>query len=79
MHPYIVEIDLCEYLLKYCKKQVKNPEAEAEIDELTKYLDKSEAEEKRRKAIEESLSKGKIMRGKTKEERQQEENMFVGL
>ena len=27
--------------------------------------------------IEESLEKGKLMRGKTKEEREQEENMFA--
>lgn len=26
IHPYLSEIDLCDYLIKYCQKYTKKPE-----------------------------------------------------
>lgn len=40
--------------------------------------DKIDQEEKRKKTIEEALSKGKLQRAPTKEERKIDENMFKG-
>lgn len=70
IHPYLVEIDLCEHLLKYCNKHMKKEEQD--IGKIVEEADKNELEEKRKQAIDEALNKGKLERGKTKEEKEQE-------
>ena len=75
VHPFINEIDLCDFLIKYCQKQdsllngrlFENKSA-SEFQSRSAALKaamenaRKEEEEKRKKAIEEALSKGKLMR-----------------
>lgn len=65
IHPYIVEMDLCDQLLRYCNKYVKKEESDINI--VASQAEKAEEEEKRKKAIDEALNKGKLERAQTKE------------
>jgi hypothetical protein len=53
IHPFLVEIDLCEFLIKYCEKQL-GKDKEADMLNLNKMItdeDRKEQEERRKKAI----------------------------
>jgi hypothetical protein len=61
IHPYMGEIDLCDYLIKYCQKNLGNtPIGSGPNQPLTEVEKQEIAEELRRKNIEEALSKGKL-------------------
>jgi hypothetical protein len=75
VQPYVQEIEMCEFLLKYCQKQDQMhngrlfenkalSEVQAKVLALkaAKEQERRELEEKRRVAIEEQLQKGKLMR-----------------
>lgn len=70
-NPYVEDISQCEHLLKYCRKNLPKEEQEENrnINEIITETDKNELEEKRKKKIEEDLSKGKLQRALTKEEK----------
>lgn len=78
IHPYLSEIDLCEHLIKYCQKNLRKTDegkeggAQSNLFELER-----QADELRKKNIEEALNKGKLMRAPTKEERQHQDTQTV--
>ena len=84
MHPYLYEIDLCDFLYKYCQKQdailngrlYENKGASdfvsrAQVLKANLEQERREMEEKRRKAIEEKLVKGVLMRADVVNEKKQ--------
>lgn len=74
-HPYLYEIDLCDFLAKYCERQdallngrlyeakgASEYQSKAAALKAALEQERKEQEAKRRQAIEEQLSKGKLMR-----------------
>ncbi len=69
VHPFLVEIDLCDFLIKYCEKHLGKDQEKKEITKIVNEEEKKEQEERRKKTIEEALQKGRLMRAeKTKED-----------
>jgi hypothetical protein len=75
VHPYLYEIDLCEFLYKYCQnqdahlngrlyenKQASDYQSRAQARRAAMEQARREEDEKRKKAIEEKLSKGQLLR-----------------
>ena len=79
IHPYLSEIDLCDYLIKYCQKQLGNglPAGSLPHQPLTDFEKQQITEELRRKTIQEALEKGKLARAETKEERTQKDSFAI--
>lgn len=82
VHPYLYEIDLCDFLYKYCQKQdailngslyedkgASEFKSRAAAIKAAQEQQRREEEEKRRKAIEEKLSKGMLMRANIPQEK----------
>ena len=75
VHPYTYEIDLCEFLHRYCKKQdqtlngrlfqnmdASENQSRVAARKAAMEQERRELEETRKKTIEEALQKGKLMR-----------------
>lgn len=77
IHPYISEIDLCDYLIKYCEKNMKRPGEDMTIRQLSELEKSLHTDELRKKTIQDALQKGKLMKAETKEERQQKDMVAV--
>jgi hypothetical protein len=69
IHPYLSEIDLCDYLIKYCEKNLRRPGEDISIKQMSELEKQLHADEIRQKTIQEALTKGKLMRAETKEQR----------
>ncbi len=72
IHPFISEIDQCDHLIRYCLKNQKKEESSVNIERAQ--INPNQTDEERKKAIEEALNKGKLMRAPAKEERLQQEH-----
>ena len=62
VHPFLVEIDLADFLLKYCSKILGIDQPLKPVDKLAKDFDKKDSDELRKKAINDALAKGKLVR-----------------
>lgn len=62
IHPFLAEIDLCDYLLRYCEKTLGKDQENKPVEKVVNEQERKEQEEKRKKAIEEALEKGKLER-----------------
>ena len=84
IHPFLYEIDLCDFLINYCQKQdqllngrlIENKslsETAAKIAAKKAAIEQErrELEEARKRAIEEKLKKGMLMRAENVNEKQQ--------
>ena len=84
VHPYTYEIELCDFLFKYCQKQdqllngrlienklASNIQSRVAAQKAAMEQERRELEEKRKIAIEEALSKGKLARAEVNNEKAQ--------
>ena len=82
VHPYTYEIEMCEFLIRYCQKQdqllngrlyenrgASEFQSTAAALKAAREQERREQEEKRKKAIQEALEKGKIQRAQTVNEK----------
>jgi hypothetical protein len=82
VHPFTYEIELCEFLFRYCQKQdvqlngrlvenklATNIQSRVAAQKAAMEQERREMEEKRKKAIEEAVQKGKLMRAEVVKEK----------
>lgn len=78
IHPYIEEIETCEFLLKYCNRNNPNNQQQKDIAQVNNELTKEDKEKERQAAIQNAVTQGKLERAMTKEERAKEANIAIG-
>jgi hypothetical protein len=61
IHPFISEIDLCDYLLKYAWKILKKNEFEPGLKAAVTESNKQDNEEDRKNVIDEQVKKGRLI------------------
>lgn len=62
IHPYLYEIDLTDFLIKYCSKTLGLDAPQLGVDKIARDMDQKEKDDLRKKTINEALEKGKLMR-----------------